>query len=90
MATKVENIKVIYTDDTYLYELFGVEDHEEITLTDDMDDYIYEYIQENIEDGTFIDENDESVKYIREFQALIRKQLRTAKQVQVRYKENIQ
>ena len=54
-----------------------------------MDDYIYEYIQDNIEDGTFTDEDDESVKYIREFQALIREQLKTAKQVQVRYKENV-
>lgn len=89
MATKTEIIKVIYTDDSYLYDLFGVEDHEEITLTNDMDDYIYEYIQDNIEDGTFSGEDDESVKYIREFQALIREQLKEVKQVQVRYKENI-
>lgn len=89
MKTKIENIKVIYTDDYHLYNLFGVQDNEEFNLVDDMEDYIYEYIQENIEDGTFTDEDDEYVKYIREFQALIREQLKEVKQVQVRYKENI-
>lgn len=89
MKTKIENIKVIYTDDYYLYELFGVEDGEAIALTDDIEDYIYEYIQDNIDDGTFSGEDDESVKYIREFQARIREQLKEVSEVQVRYKENI-
>lgn len=89
MKTKIEIIKVIYTNNMFLYDLFGVEDGEAITLKDDMDDYICEYIQDHFEDGTFTDENDECVKCIREFQALIREQLKEVAEVQVRYKGDI-
>ena len=78
---KVEKISVIQIDDGYLADLFGMCDGEELYLEDDMEDYILE----EIADGNI--EGEETLKDIRDLQAIIREELKTSIKVKVEYKE---
>ena len=78
----VQKISVIQIDDTYLANLFGMCDGEEIFLENDMDDYI----QEELVDGN-IDESD--MDDILQLQSIIREELKTSIKVKVEYNENL-
>lgn len=80
---KVEKISVIRINDDYLAYLFGMCDNEELFLEDDMNDYI----EEEIADGNI--EGKETIKEIRELQAIIREELKSSIKVKVEYSEDI-